>query len=161
MSDYWTPEKENASKRALELMPDEFFWDICNDCSPIGNDDGADAGADFYNFALANKEPRDYRSFFVGLFERWGLEDGLFDREPDLSGEYGDMQDVMKYNAIVAAPFVELMAFGKVDTELAKLALKALDIQSTPPYLRGWVDQEERLQTLGRSKAVLNAALIK
>lgn len=157
---YWTPEKETANKRAQELMPDEFFWDICNDCSPIGNDDGADAGADFYSFALTNKEPRYYRSFFVGLFERWGLKDGLYDADPIMTGEYPDMQDVMKYNAIVATPFVELMAFGKVDPQLAKMALNAIEIQSSPLYLSGWVDQEERVQTLNRCKDVLNALLV-
>ena len=38
----WELSPENAHPIAKENLEEEFFWDICNDYSPLGNDTGAD-----------------------------------------------------------------------------------------------------------------------
>jgi uncharacterized protein YfeS len=40
-------DKAHANKRAIELIPEEFFWSCIDELSPFGSDEGDTALAEF------------------------------------------------------------------------------------------------------------------
>ncbi|MBC7904589.1 MAG: hypothetical protein H7Y27_14280 [Gemmatimonadaceae bacterium] len=46
-------DKESAHKRAIELIPEEFFWDCTDELAPFGSDEGDQALADYRSWRQA------------------------------------------------------------------------------------------------------------
>ena len=47
---------DHANKRAIELIPEEFFWSCIDELAPFGSDEGDMALAEFRNWRNANPE---------------------------------------------------------------------------------------------------------
>jgi uncharacterized protein YfeS len=48
--------KEHASKRAIELIPYDFFWDNSDELAPFGSDEGDTALAEYREWRLDNPD---------------------------------------------------------------------------------------------------------
>jgi|GEM_PF-4367635 len=77
-STYRSPSKDTAAPLAVQLLTDDYFWDICDENSPFGNDDGADFFASYAKAAKSVNEP-DGIVFLANTFEGWGLDASILD----------------------------------------------------------------------------------
>jgi uncharacterized protein YfeS len=47
-------DKENANRRAVELIPEEFFWNCADELAPFGSDEGDTALAEYRDWRKQN-----------------------------------------------------------------------------------------------------------
>jgi uncharacterized protein YfeS len=52
--EHWL-DPSRVSPRVRAILREQFFWDFCDENSPLGNDTGADAGEYYYDWL--NKQP--------------------------------------------------------------------------------------------------------
>lgn len=48
-------DKDHAHKRAIELIPEDFFWDCINELAPFGSDEGDLALSEFREWKKESK----------------------------------------------------------------------------------------------------------
>jgi len=156
---YFSPEKETAHPKALELLKEDFYWDICNDNSPFGNDDGADALSNYKNWHDENPNASAIEfleDFFVGWdvnFDAWKLFDNK--DHPD------NFDPVYAYSiftgdrVIISIAFGQILIKGEVDKDLLELALRAIDNEASPAVSQRWRDPAERIERLALMRSVL------
>ena len=49
-------DKDHAHKRAIELIPEEFFWDCVDELAPFGSDEGDLALSEFREWKKSNPD---------------------------------------------------------------------------------------------------------
>jgi uncharacterized protein YfeS len=149
LDDDWELSTESSHPNAARLLRDPFYWDVRDECSPFGNERGAETLA-FYRAAFEADADLDGAEFLAELFEAWDVDrdfaEGVPDEElgPRLEREHFH---ILTYDdAVVAAAFAEVVFRGNVSMELAAAAAKSLRRQCMPEMLefRGWSDPAER-----------------
>jgi uncharacterized protein YfeS len=121
LDDDWELSADTAHPNAARLLKDVFYWDVCDESSPFGNDSGADT-LELYRAAIDSNPELDSSEFLDELLEQWDV-----DRD-------------------FAVAFAEIVFLGNASTEIAAAAIKSLKRQSLPEVLefRGWSDPSER-----------------
>jgi uncharacterized protein YfeS len=145
--DDWELSPEVAHLNARRLLKEPFFWDICDDDSPFGNDTGADT-LEFYRAWI--EESDDDEDFLHQLFDQWEVDWERAESIPD-----DDLNDrleeehygILTYDdVVIATAFAQLVLEGNISRDVAARATRALRRQSRPEVIafRGWTDARER-----------------
>lgn len=158
------PDYELSKKRihpaAKELMKADFLWDILDDDSPFGNDDGADTLGAWRKWRRINahRNPQD----FVGeIFQSYGIS------FQDWSGKDGEslpldttgrLVTAMGDNTIIAIAFGQLMDEGYIEPTLTRLARKAISNEKKPGMYQRWRSPKERQERLTILESILGKA---
>ena len=160
--DDWDLSPEVAHPNARRLMKAEYFWDICDDDSPFGNDTGADT-LEFFREHLESKG--DDEQFLDDILEEWGV-----DRETAESASDADLKQaledghfhILTYDdVVVALAFAQLVFRGKTTKAASAAAVRALKRQALPEVIefRGWADFDERRDRCAEMTRVLQGAV--
>ena len=159
--DEWELSPEVAHPNAQRLLKDAFYWDVCDEDSPFGNDTGADT-LEFYRAWIENSD--DDEDFLHQLFDEWEVDweraESIADAELEdrLEEEHFD---ILTYDdVVIAVAFAQLVLEGETSRDIAALATRALERQARPEMIafRGWSDPAERIDRCARMLEVMQAA---
>lgn len=148
--------------KARKLMNEEFFWDVTEESSPFGNDDGADASYTFEEWRPTHKTTSALQCF-RNIVEEW--EVSAFDwtelNELKLANEFnngvGFDHVLTTDNLLIAVGFAQFVMEGEVDDELHALMRNALQRQLLPVCLDPWEEHKNgRQYNLSRMLRVVN-----
>ena len=67
LDDDWELSAQTAHPNAASLLKEPFYWDVCDESSPFGNDSGADT-LEFYRAAIDSNADLDGSEFLAELF---------------------------------------------------------------------------------------------
>jgi uncharacterized protein YfeS len=160
--DEWELTPETSHPNARRLMKAEYFWDVCDDDSPFGNDTGADT-LEFYHEHFESGE--DDEQFLDDLLEDWEVDREWAESVPDAELKQA-LEDqhfhVLTYDdVVVALAFAQLVFRGKTSRDIGKLAIRALRRQALPAVIefRDWTDAGERRDRCAEMIKVLEGAV--
>lgn len=160
--DDWELSPDAAHPNAKRLLKAGFYWDICDDDSPFGNDTGADT-LEFYRAWL--DESDDDEDFLHQVFDEWEVDweraEAIADVElkDRLEEEHFD---ILTYDdVIIATAFAQLVLEGNTSRDMAALAMRCLKRQSLPEVIefRGWSDPAERKERCAQMLQVMQGAV--
>ncbi len=126
--------RETSHPGFVALAADDFYYDVTDDFSPFGSDDGHDALSALQQWYRRNKSGRGIVRFMNGFLADWGL-DVPWDRirsDLDARTEWLDEDGLHERffqgecRAIVATAFGQLKIAGRIDAQLLGLAKAAL-----------------------------------
>lgn len=154
-------DQSKASLSARQLMKQDWFWSIVDDNSPFGNDDGAEALANYRGWRRSH--PGEDRSDGIRLIceklesplSMWITEDkNSIALDPTVSLYLIPTAD----RAIISIAFGQLVDDGSVNRRTKELALKAIDNEMLPALLKHWVSPKVRQRRLEIMHEVLRSA---
>ena len=118
---------DHAHKRAVELIPEEFFWSCIDELAPFGSDEGDTALAEFRDWRKHNpKTPTieylkwtiedvgemHFKDYNLDLLERERIKEAIMDEEFD------DQQYIYTLdNSVIATGFAQLVDEGLIEEE--------------------------------------------
>lgn len=157
----WDLSPEVAHPNARRLMKAEYFWDICDEDSPFGNDTGADT-LEFFREQLDSDDGDD--QFLDDILEEWEVDRGAAESVPD-----GDLKraleeepfHILTYDdVVVAVAFAQLLFRGKATKQMTDAAIRCLKRQALPAVIefRNWEDFDERRDRCAEMIKVLQGA---
>jgi uncharacterized protein YfeS len=159
----YTVDRKHASATALKLMKPDWFWDITDDNSPFGNDDGAD-GLAFYRkwrktspnanpiIGVATVCDRLESPFFHWKATTRQQIDSDIGARNFLFTSPGDQ-------IVIAIAFGQLVDEGHVDRQLREIALQAIHNEKMPKISNLWVDSKQRTARLTAMESVLSESV--
>jgi len=162
LDDEWELSPEVAHPNAKRLMRAEFYWDICDEDSPFGNDTGADT-LEFYRAWI--EESDDDEDFLHQVFDEWEVdwERAEAIADSDLEDRLEEEHfDILTYDdVIVATAFAQLVLEGEPSRDMAAKAVRSLKRQSLPEVIafRGWSDPAERKERCAQMMQVMQSAV--
>ena len=136
-------EKEQAHARALELVPDEFFWDCGDDLAPFGSDEGHTALVEWREWRRQSPDAPAL-DCVIWTIESVG-EMRFSDYEPSLlcrdkikgqveDRKFDDLQYIFTLDtSVIATAFGQLVDEGKIDPDVkpvVEIAIERLIIWS-------------------------------
>ena len=139
---------EEYRKRFPDIDP--LFLDICDDCSPIGNDTGADVFAFYEEWRNNGGKPRE---FLDSILKDWKVKTRYWEHSDDelkieLEKDYFSI--LTKDDAAIGTAFAQYFIDGKIDYVVKRKALISIERQMKDFVIefRGWVSPQERKDTL-------------
>lgn len=130
---------EHAHKRAVELIPEEFFWSCMDDFAPFGSDEGDTALAEYRDWRKANpKTPTieclkwviesvgemEFDDYNIKMLSRSKIKSQIEDEDFD------DQQYIYTLdNSVIATGFAQLVDEGSIEPENKKVIQLAIDRQ--------------------------------
>jgi uncharacterized protein YfeS len=118
---------DHGHKRAVELIPEEFFWSCIDELAPFGSDEGDIALAEFREWRKQNpKTPTiaclkwviesvgemDFKDYNQGLLERDRIKEAIEDKG------YDDQQYLYTLdNSVIATGFAQLVDEGLIEVD--------------------------------------------
>ena len=159
--DLWELSPETAHPQAAQSLTDEFFWDCTDENAPFGNDTGADTLAFFQVWRA--EHPRSNPCEFLGEILREAFEvsdDDWNVVEPEQVRKLLDESEYdvfVRDDTVIAVAFGQVVLDGRVDAEIKRRAMLALQRQSLSVVIerRGWVSPQERIERVRRMREVL------
>lgn len=162
-------DKENAHKRAIELVPEEFFWSPIDELAPFGSDEGDTALAEFRDWREENKGKElveclkwtieeigemDFEAYNEDILSRDTIKKQIEDPEFD-DHYYLFTLDI----SVIATGFGQLIDEGHID-QSAKSTIKiAINRQVIWSELHSdWEHSSHYISNLDVLKRVLAAA---
>lgn len=131
--------KEHAHQRALELVPEDFFWDCGDELAPFGSDEGDTALSEFREWRVENPiisiaeciiwtiESVSEKS--IGFFGKDILDPNLIKRQIT-DTDFNDQQYIFTVDAsVIATGFGQLVDEGKIDVESKPFIQLSIDRQ--------------------------------
>ena len=162
-------DKDYAHPKAIELIPDEFFWDGGNELSPFGSDEGYTALQEFRAWRMDNKES-DVLPFLEWTIESVGdmkiseysddiLQKDLIGKQMSDS-DYDDQQFIYTLDiSVIATGFGQLADEGKIDTNCKMFISRAINRQKIWASLsNSWEHKDEYIKRLDMLLNVLEKA---
>lgn len=161
-------DRDSAHPRALQLLPDEFFWDCSDELAPFGSDEGYTALAEFRDWRAAHPRER-VLDFLLWTIESVGevpaaaYDDTIY-REATVRAQIADPDfddDHLIYVtdvSVIATVFGQLADEGTVDAATKPYARRALERQTVWGKLRL---EPEDAKRYAQQLAALKAALAK
>jgi uncharacterized protein YfeS len=157
---------DNAHKRAIELIPEDFFWSCIDELAPFGSDEGDTALAEFRDWRKENPETptleclkwtiegvgemsfEDYNSEMLSRSKiKSQIEDEDFDDQ-----QYIYTLDI----SVIATGFAQLVDEGLIEPENKKIIKLAIGRQIIWAEIsEDWPHSKEYISNL----KVLNRAL--
>ena len=160
---------ERAHPRAIELIPQKFFWDCGDELAPFGSDEGHTAIAEWREWRRHNPEApvldcliwtiesvgeMAFSDYGTALLSREKIEKQVEDRRFD------DQQYVFTLDtSVIATAFGQLVDEGKIDPEVkpvAEVAIERLVIWSE--MQPGWGHASQYISNLTILRSVLRLA---
>jgi uncharacterized protein YfeS len=126
--------RETSHPRFVELAPEDFYYDGCDDFSPFGNDDGHDTLSDLQDWYRASPKNTKTKRFLKKLLTGWGLNvpENMI-REDSATVERWLSQARMhetylqaECRAREATAFGQLKITGQVDADILEEGLTAI-----------------------------------
>lgn len=162
-------DREHGHPRAIELIPDEFFWDCADELAPFGSDEGDTALEEFRDWR--SEHPDDAVEDCI----MWTIEEvGEMDVEEysdDIANEervaelmddedFDDQQYIYTLDAsVIATGFAQLVDEGKIDAEVKPYVARALKRQMIYAKLSTeWEHAGQYIANLKRLEQVLQQA---
>ncbi|MBL4850050.1 MAG: WGR domain-containing protein [Planctomycetes bacterium] len=155
-----TVAKRDCHPDTRALLADDFFWDVCDDHSPHGSDDGADLLSLFLEAEPASRRnPEGFlHGVFVGFGFKWPVSTST-DEQQLKRVLAKDPYCIRTFDGCaIALAFAQLKVLGACDPDLQALAQRAVKRQSLPLLLQDWSNPDARTATLARISAVLQRA---
>jgi len=160
---------DNAHQRAIELIPEDFFWSCIDELAPFGSDEGDTALAEFRDWRKENPttptieclkwtiegvgemEFADYNSEILSRTKiKSQLEDEDFDDQ-----QYIYTLDI----SVIATGFAQLVDEGIIEAENKKVIQLAIDRQIIWAELsEDWEHSKEYISNLKILDRALKAA---
>lgn len=143
-----------AHSLARGLMSESWYWDVCDDNSPFGNDTGADTLEAYRYWRASDDRPSAPQEFLSQLLARWQVRDCDWDLLDDkrLREELREnyFHVLTRDDAVVSLAFAQLMLEGAVERSILERARAALVRQRLPAVMtcRGWSNGDERIARL-------------
>ena len=132
-------ERENAHPRALQLIPDEFFWDCADELAPFGSDEGDTALDEFRGWRLKHpKSPIEeciaWTIESVGEMDPTEYTDEIADEKLIASQledeDFDDQQYIYTLDvSVIATGFGQLADEGTIDASAKPYLRRALKRQ--------------------------------
>lgn len=154
-STYYSPEKKTANPVALKVFTEDFYWDISDDNSPFGSDNGADTLSNYKNWKDIHKNGsteqfmQEHMSSWQANYEQWKNykqeEIAPWDFLKKFSLTSAD-------DSLIAVGFGQILLYGNIDQDTRKLTVKAIENEKSSSMLkaRGWVDMDKRKERLDK-----------
>ncbi len=155
----WGITPDNCHPNVAKLLTDDFYWDIGDENSPLGNDTGADTFLDFREWREEHQTANPIE-FLDKLLDEWQVTNDFWDitdaAEVQKLWEKDEFSLKLRDEAVIALAFGQFVIEGKVDTEPKRRALLAIERQSLPAMVERWEGfADERIERLGKMKTVL------
>ncbi len=167
-------DKETAHPRALELAPEDFFWNSYDELAPFGSDEGDMALAEYREWRTENKEESltACLRWVIESLSDYNFEDfnnSILDIEKiknELENEdFDDYQEHYVLDiSVMATGFGQLVDEGTIDEEAKPIVLLSIERQESITRIsaeEGVWDQEvadEYLNNLQVLKRILQQA---
>jgi uncharacterized protein YfeS len=160
---------DHASKRAIELIPEEFFWSCIDELAPFGSDEGDMALSEFRDWRKNNKkvatiECLEWTIESVGEMEFSDYNDSLLSRESIKNKiedkEFDDRQYIFTLDiSVIATGFAQLVDEGMIEEQNKSIIKIALERQIIWSELQqGWEHANEYISNLNVLKRALAEA---
>jgi len=159
----------HAHQRAIELIPEDFFWSCIDDLAPFGSDDGDMALLEFRNWRKENPMTStieclkwviesvgemDFADYNASLVSRDKISSQLEDEEFD-SRQFIWTLDV----SVIATGFAQLVDEGIIDPENKDVIQIAIDRQVLfAKEIKNWEHSDTYLSNLKVLERVLKVA---
>lgn len=156
----YEPDQELAHPVAQKLMKEKFYWDILDEDSPFGNDDGADALPYWRRWRKTNPDG-DSATCAANLLQSWGISFLDWERRGGPANPLersGMLANEMGNNGVIGVAFGQLIDEGYVAPNLVALAQKAISNEMDSAPARRWLNAEQRKRRLLLMKNVLETA---
>ncbi|WP_035375060.1 hypothetical protein [Pseudoduganella violaceinigra] len=162
-------DKEHGHPRALEIIPDDFFWDCGDDLAPFGSDEGDMALAEYRDWRKANPAtPLEACLIWtiesvaeIGAAE---YSDAIFNeatvRQQIDDPEFDDQHYIYTTDvSVIATVFGQLADEGTIDASAKPYAERALKRQIVWAGLQpGWEYAGDYIANLKRLETALAEA---
>jgi len=162
-------DKDNAHPRAIEIIPDEFFWDCGNELAPFGSDEGDMALAEWRTWRQENPNSPTLDCVIwtvesVGEMKFSDYNDSLTSHEKIKSqlidSAFDDKQYIFTLDtSVIATAFGQLVDEGKIDKDVkpaVERAIKRLKIWSE--LQENWSNAREYIANLNILQQALRIA---
>ena len=130
---------DNAHKRAIELIPEAFFWSCIDELAPFGSDEGDTALAEFRDWRKENPEAptleclkwtieevgeMSFEDYNSEMLSRSKIKSQIEDEDFD------DLQYIYTLDvSVIATGFAQLVDEGLIEPENKKIIKVAIDRQ--------------------------------
>ncbi len=161
-------DKHNAHPRAIELIPEPFFWDCVDELAPFGSDEGDTALAEYRDWRKEHpKTPTleclrwtiesvgemDFSDYNKTLLNPETIHTQLEDPNFD------DQQFIYTLDiSIIATGFGQLVDEGKIDAENKPIIQLALNRQKIWAAAADWEYKDEYIHNLSVIESALAEA---
>ncbi|MFN5982312.1 MAG: hypothetical protein ACK46Y_04030 [Fluviicola sp.] len=162
-------DKENAHPRAIELAPEDFFWDCVDELAPFGSDEGDTALAEYRDWRDENPNKltieclkwtiesvgeMDFYEYNSELLSRTKIKEQIEDEDFD-DHYYIFTLDV----SVIATGFGQLVDEGTIDQQNKPIIQLAIDRQNIWAELsEDWEYSKEYIEKLNVLSRVLREA---
>ncbi len=162
-------EKEHAHKKAIELIPEEFFWDCVDELSPFGSDEGDMALSEFRDWKKENPTVPIYECLKwtieeVGEIKIEDYNEQILNKDLIKSqmgdAEIDDQQYIFTLDiSAIATGFGQLVDEGKIDKKNKPLIQLAIDRQKIWAELSNeWKYKDEYIERMNILERALKKA---
>ncbi len=159
-------DKDHTHERAIELIPEEFFWSCIDELAPFGSDEGDMALSEFRDWKKDNPNVETFECLkwtIEGVSEKplSDYNEKILDKtliQSQLDDEdFDDQQYIYTVDiSVIATGFGQLVDEGKIDEKNKPLIQLAIDRQKIWAELA--TDWEHRTEYIGNLN-VLDRAL--
>lgn len=162
-------DKDKGHARAIQIIPDEFFWDCSDELAPFGSDEGDTALSEYRDWRKENPgEPLEkcliWTIELVGEIDASEYSDAIF-LEPTVRAQiedpdFDDRQLIYTTDvSVIATAFGQFADEGKMDASAKPYASRALRRQLVWANLQpDWSHADEYIGKLSRLQAALAEA---
>jgi uncharacterized protein YfeS len=162
-------DRDNGHPRALQLIPEEFFWDCVDELAPFGSDEGDTALSEFRDWRLEhpNAPVKDcvvwtieaVGEMPVAAYDESIVAKAVIEKQIH-DPKFDDQQYIYTLDAsVIATVFGQLADEGKIDADAKPYAELALRRQIIWAELqREWPHRAQRVKYLKRLRQVLEKA---
>ena len=160
---------ENAHPKAIELVPEEFFWSCIDELAPFGSDEGDIALAEYRDWRKSNPNTPTLKCLkwvieSVGEMDFADYNQKITDKKLIKSQLEDDGFDDQQYiytldNSVIATGFAQLVDEGTIEQQNKPIIQLAIDRQKIWAELsEGWEHSKEYIANLRVLERALNQA---
>ena len=156
----WEFTRKQAHTKARARLNKAFYWDESDDNSPLGNDTGRETATSYREWC-SDRRRAGVRRFLEQLMQGWALADtdwDVLDVERLQSQLQQDaFQILTRDDMVIGLAFVQMILEGKVDPEVQRIAMLAVERQSLEVVItfREWDNPKKRKTRLQHMRNVL------
>ena len=160
---------DHAHKRAVELIPEEFFWSCIDELAPFGSDEGDTALAEFRDWRKSNPNmptleclkwtiegvgEMEFAQFNIDLLSREKIQAQIENKD------FNDQQYIFTLDiSVIATGFGQLVDEGTIDQQNKPIIQIALDREIIWSELqKDWESAERYISYLNVLKRALDKA---
>lgn len=159
MEEVYGIQKDHAHKRAIKLIPEDFFWSCIDELAPFGSDEGDMALAEFRDWKKENPNSPTYEclqwtiesvsELNISEYNENILDKGLIKKQIG-DDNFDDYQYIFTVDiSAIAIGFGQLVDEGKIDERNKPIIQLAINRQKKWAELsEGWKYRDEYIANL-------------